>query len=104
MGRRRQELLAVGAGQVGNRTQMWTAVILGTSSAIDCRILSAPVERTLVGALEGCPDESTLGLGIGVAVVSVLLGKPTLQRRVATCDLRVGSESVTEVQLVAISL
>jgi len=54
--------------------------------------------------LEGRPDEGALVLGVGIAVVSVPLGELTLQHRVATCDPRVGSESIAEGQLVAIAL
>jgi hypothetical protein len=55
------------------------------------------MERSLARVpLEGRPDEGALGLGVGVAVVSVPFGELTLQRRVATGDLRVGSESIAE--------
>lgn len=79
--------------------------MLGTSLAVACRIVSAPMGRSLARVpLEGCPDEGALGLGVGIAVVSVPLGKFTLQRRVATGDLRVSSEPIAEGQLVAIAL
>lgn len=54
--------------------------------------------------LEGCPDESALGLGVCVAVVSMPLGELTLKCRVATGEVRVGSESIAEGQLIAIPL